>query len=311
MRARERGSMLAVAGGSSLPVRPLAWGVLFARQPEPSLEFTEVWPDEATIGSPSPVKPPKQSHSRPLLWVVLFVLIGGGAYVAIEPEMVMESLSPPLNETPAPQPAAAQNPTSTTPAPSKQVEQDWAFLTPADTPTPSSPTAAPIPAASTSVKTSPTATPANQPEQNWSFLAPDQPITPSSPAAAQIPTASASATISPTSAPAKQVKQDEALLAKIEAFRRERNLVPGTRGAPVPTFHEGQRVSVRPDLNAPGWAVLLRQDAEGTQPGPALPLGTVLTILDGELQGRSWVYFVRSDVGSEGWLAEGQLRLTR
>lgn len=311
MRARERGSMLAVAGGSSLSVRPLAWNLFFARQPEPSLEFTEVWPDEATIGSPSPAKPPKQSHGRPLLWVLVFVLIGGGAYVATEPEMVTESLRPLLDEIPAPQPAVAQNPTPATPAPSKQVEQDWAFLTPADTPTPSSPTATPIPAASTPVTAPPTATPANQPEQNWSFLAPDQPITPSSPAAAPIPTASASATTSPTSAPAKQVKQDEALLAKIEAFRRERNSVPGTRGAPVPTFHEGQRVSVRPDLNAPSWAVLLRQDAEGTQPGPALPLGTVLTILDGELQGRSWVYFVRSDVGSEGWLAEGQLRLTR
>ena len=112
--------MLAVAGGSSLPVRPLAWGVLFARQPEPSLEFTEVWPDEATtIGSPSPLKPPQQSNSRPLLWVVLCLLIGGGAYVATEPEMVTESLRPLLDETPAPQPAAAQNPTAATPAPFK------------------------------------------------------------------------------------------------------------------------------------------------------------------------------------------------
>ncbi|MEQ1846991.1 MAG: hypothetical protein ABL983_15600 [Nitrospira sp.] len=311
MRAREGGSMLAVAGGSSLPVRPLAWGVLFARQPEPSLEFTEVWPDEATIGSPSPVKPPKQTHGRPLLWVLFFVLIGGGAYVATEPEMVTESLRPLLDETPAPQPAAAQNPTSATPAPSKQVEQDWAFLTQADTPTPSSPTAAPISTASTPVKAPPTATPANQPEQNWSFLAPDQPITPSSSADSPTATASASATTSPSSVPAKQVKQDEALLAKIEAFRRERNLVPGTRGAPVPTFHEGQRVSVRADLNAPGWAILLRQDAEGTMPGPTILPGTVLTILDGDLQGRNWVYFVRSDIGSEGWLTEGQLRLTR
>lgn len=36
----------------------------------------------------------------------------------------------------------------------------------------------------------------------------------------------------------------------------------GARRAPVLLFHEGQRVRVRPDLNAPGWTVLLREDAE-------------------------------------------------
>lgn len=76
-------------------------------------------------------------------------------------------------------------------------------------------------------------------------------------------------------------------------------------------FHEGQRVSVRPDLNAPSWAILLRQDAEGTMPGPTILPGSVLTILDGNLQGRSWVYFVRSDIGSEGWLTEEQLKSKR
>ncbi len=85
----------------------------------------------------------------------------------------------------------------------------------------------------------------------------------------------------------------------------------GTGGTPIPMFHEGQRVSVRADLNAPGWTVLLRQDAEGVIPGLTIPPGTLLTILDGSLRGRTWVYFVRSDIGSEGWLTEGQLRSTR
>lgn len=85
----------------------------------------------------------------------------------------------------------------------------------------------------------------------------------------------------------------------------------GAGGTPIPMFHEGQRVSVRADLNAPGWTVLLRQDAEGVIPGLTIPPGTLLTILDGSLQGRNWVYFVRSDIGGEGWLTEGQLRLKR
>lgn len=92
---------------------------------------------------------------------------------------------------------------------------------------------------------------------------------------------------------------------------RERMSVSGAREIPVPMFHEGQRVRVRPDLNAPGWSILLRQDAEGTMAGATILPGSVLAIIDGDLQGRDWVYFVRSDIGSEGWLTEGQLRPKR
>jgi hypothetical protein len=55
--------------------------------------------------------------------------------------------------------------------------------------------------------------------------------------------------------------------------------------------------------------VVLAQDAEGTKPGPAIPPGTALTILDGDLQAGGWVYSVRSDFGTKGWLAEKQLKL--
>lgn len=301
--AGARCSVVAVAGGPSLADRPRTWNLFFARQPEPDLKFTEMWPDEAiTIGSPSPIKPPKQSHRRPLLWALFFMLIGGGTYVAMEPETVTEYLGPLLDETPTPQLSVAQNPAPPTAAPSKQVEQDWSFLAPGQTPTPSSPTSAPPATATAPAKAPPSPTAAKQPDQDWSFLTPDDTPTPSPPASAPPATASA---------PAKQVELDGAFLARIEAIRRDRNSVPGTRAAPVPLFHEGQRVRVRPDLNAPGWTVLLREDAEGTRPGPTIPPGTVLTILDGNLQGRNWVYFVRSDVGSEGWLTEEQLRLTR
>lgn len=60
---------------------------------------------------------------------------------------------------------------------------------------------------------------------------------------------------------------------------------------------------------APGQKVQLHQDAEGTKPGPAIPPGTLFTILDGDLQGNGWVYSIRSDFGTKGWLAETQLKL--
>ena len=228
--------------------------------------------------------------------------------------MVTRYLEPRLDKTPAPQPPVARNPTPPMATPSKQPEQDWSFLAPDQTTTPSSPAAAPLPmtsapikapstaTASAPVKTPPPATPSEQPAQDWSFLAQDDIEAPSSPT--KIPQAAASV-------PVKKVEQDAAFLARIQSIRDVRNATPGTREAPVPLFSEGQRVSLRPDLNAPGWAVLLRQDAEGTKPGLTIPPGTVLTILDGDLQGRNWVYFVRSDTGHEGWLTEGQLRLKR
>jgi hypothetical protein len=79
--------------------------------------------------------------------------------------------------------------------------------------------------------------------------------------------------------------------------------------SPTPLFGEGQRVSALADPTNPNEKVILSQDAEGTRPGPAIPPGTALTILDGDLQAGGWVYSVRSDYGTKGWLAERQLKL--
>lgn len=300
---------MTVAGDPSFAERPRIWNLLFAREPEPDLEFAEAWLDETTTtGSPSPIRPPKPSHRRPLLWVIFLLLIGGGAYVTMEPEMVTEYLGLFLDDPPAPQPSVARTPTPSTAAPSAQPEPDWSFLAPDETPSPSSPVAAPTPTASTPTEAPPTAAPSTQPEPDWSFLAPADVPAPSSPndsPLAPAPTPAKATTAS------KHSEHDWSFLDKIESFRRERSFAPGTRGVPVPMFHEGQRVSVRPDLNAPGWTILLRQDAEGTRPGLTIPPGTDVIILDGDLQGRNWVYFVRSDIGSEGWLTEGQLRVKR
>ncbi|MBH0195720.1 MAG: SH3 domain-containing protein, partial [Nitrospira sp.] len=42
--------------------------------------------------------------------------------------------------------------------------------------------------------------------------------------------------------------------------------------------------------------------------GPAIPPGTAFTILDGDLQEHGWVYYVQSNYGTKGWLAEKQLK---
>ena len=251
--------MFAIAGGSSLAGSPLTWSLLFARQPEPDLEFTEEELEQTTtIRSPSPSKPPQKSSGRPLLWVLLLILIGGGAYVAMEQEMIMDYVGPLLGESPPPQP---QPPVTRRPAPPAPATQPQA--------------AVPIP---------PPAAPVEVPQA----AAPTTTPVPTPPVPQPMPTASApiQATPSPASTP----------VAPITA-------------SPTPLFGEGQRVSVLADPTNPGGKVVLAQDAEGTKPGPAIPPGTALTILDGDLQGSGWVYSVRSDFGTKGWLVEKQLKL--
>lgn len=245
--------MFAIAGGPSFVGSPLNWSLFFARQPEPDLEFTEEELEQTTtIRSPSPMKPPKKSGGRSLLWVLVLVVIGGGAYVAMEPEMIMDYISPLLGDSPAsqPQPPVARKPMPPKPAPPVPVPQ--ATTSTAEAPETAAPTTAPLPAP-----------PSTQP----------------------MPTASAPIQAPSVPAPA-----------------------PVT-ASPTPLFSEGQRVSVLADPTNPRAKVILSQDAEGTRPGPAIPPGTALTILDGDLQAEGWVYSVRSDFGTKGWLTEKQLKL--
>ncbi len=147
--------MFAVAGGPSFAGNVLS-NLFFARQPEPDLEFTEEELEQTTnTRSSSPMKSPKKSGGRPVLWILLLALIGGGAYVAMEPEMVMDWVNQLLGETPAPQPPqmttrpapiAQPAPTSPdAPAPVPTAPQASAPMT--STPPPTSPMAsAPAPA---------------------------------------------------------------------------------------------------------------------------------------------------------------------
>ena len=98
---------------------PFPWSLMFARQPEPDLEFTEEELDQTTATRPiSPMKPGKKSGGgRPMLWIFLLLLVGGIAYLAMEPDQVADWLAPFTGDsTPEPAPIASR-PKPAPPAP--------------------------------------------------------------------------------------------------------------------------------------------------------------------------------------------------
>lgn len=187
-----------------------SWTLLFAREPEPDLDLELNEPGGArnqpsSVGSPTPQKPPRL---RILILILLLLVVAGGAYFAMDPDMVMKL-------------AGQEQP---------MIER----ATPPDT----------------------TARPAIAPRP---------------------------------SPPSRTIDPDG--LDSIAA--------PGA--IPVPSFGEGQRVSVVPHSASPG-LLSLSQDAAGTKPGP--PVSGTLLVLDAELRENTWVYFVRTEEGAKGWIAE-------
>lgn len=240
--------MAALAGNLTLVGSPLQWSLLFARQPEPDLEFTEEELDQTSATrSFSPKKPGKKSGGgRPLLWIILLALVGGIAYIAIEPEQVSEWLAPFLGESAPPEPPPiAMRPKPAVPAP------------PAPAPQPVQPETAPAPPAP--VATAPAAP------------APAAP-TPPPPDVTPAPVAPASNAVS------------------------------------SPMFAEGQKVTVIANPTVPAETIPLSLDPAGTKPGPSVRPGVTLNILDGDLQPTGWVYLVRADDGTKGWISENRLR---
>ena len=131
----------------------VSWTLLFARQPEPDLEFTEEELDQTTATrATGPLNPRKKSGGgRPILWLLLLALVGGIAYVSMEPEMLTEWLSPYLGEsTPPPM---AMKPKPLAPAPVAP-----AVPAPQAAPSPSDETSAPLaPATSPATAVAPAA----------------------------------------------------------------------------------------------------------------------------------------------------------
>jgi len=109
--------MAALVGNLTSVLNPFDWTLLFARQPEPDLEFTEEELDQTiTTKARGPMNPRKKSGGgSPILWILFLALVVGIAYVSMEPEMLTELLSPYLGEsTPPPM---AMKPKPLAPAP--------------------------------------------------------------------------------------------------------------------------------------------------------------------------------------------------
>lgn len=87
------------------------WVVMFAREPEPDLDFEDDLEDleETPSRSYSPKSPKKSSGRGPLLWILLLVIVLGGGYLAMEPEVAMDLLSPLIGES-TPPPMVVQPP---------------------------------------------------------------------------------------------------------------------------------------------------------------------------------------------------------
>jgi len=137
--------MAALVGNLTSVWNSFDWTLLFARQPEPDLEFTEEELDQTiTTKARGPLPPRKKSGGgSPILWILLLALVGGIAYVSMEPEMMTEWLSPYLGESTPPPIAMKPKPLApapvTPPAPAPQAapspsDEASAPLAPATTP---------------------------------------------------------------------------------------------------------------------------------------------------------------------------------
>ena len=123
--------MAELVGSLTVVGNPLQWSLLFARQPEPDLEFTEEELDQTTATRPiSPMKPGKKSGAAGRCWIFLLLLVGGIAYLAMEPEQLADWLAPFTGDsTPEPAPIASR-PKPMPPAPSSPAPAATAPTTP-------------------------------------------------------------------------------------------------------------------------------------------------------------------------------------
>ncbi len=139
--------MGALVGNMTSTWSSFNWTLLFARQPEPDLEFTEEELDQTSaMNTRGPVNPRKKSGGgSPILWVLVLALVGGIAYLSMEQDMVTEWLSPYLGEsTPSP---VVMKPKPSAPAPVAPPAPVLAPPQTAGTPSNDTPAAAPPTAA--------------------------------------------------------------------------------------------------------------------------------------------------------------------
>ena len=78
-------------------------------------------------------------------------------------------------------------------------------------------------------------------------------------------------------------------------------------GPPSPIFHEGEVVSVVAKMGDPS-PITLSRDAQGTELGPKVKTGELLTVVDGAFIKNTWMYLVNTKSGAKGWISEHQIR---
>lgn len=83
--------------------------------------------------------------------------------------------------------------------------------------------------------------------------------------------------------------------------------MPATGAIPAPRFREGQVVSVA-SSEIPGAIINLTATASGTQPGPPVRQGELLTVLDGAFIENQWIYHVQTKSGASGWIAGDKIK---
>jgi len=232
--------MAALVGNLTSVLNPFDWMLLFARQPEPDLEFTEEELDQTiTTKASGPIKNPrkKSGGGSPILWVLLLALVGGIAYVAtMEPEMLEEWLSPYLGESNPPPPIA------TRPKPSVPV--------PVVPPAPA-PQAAPSPSNMASAPSAPGTSPA-------AAVAPTAPAVIPPPQPAARPAVPVAPPLDPMFSEGQKVTvtaDDAAPGGSIPLFADSSSSKPGL------TVRPGISLTVMDgDLQSGGWMYLVRTD---------------------------------------------------
>lgn len=132
--------MFTGAGVPAFAIPFMNWNLIFARQPEPDLEFTEEDLEDAAPQPSSPMKSPKPSNKRPVMWMLLLLVLGGIAYIAMDPDMIMRALEPYIGEgevkNPRPVPPLQANSAPSAPAPSTAINESSAAPPIATVPSP-------------------------------------------------------------------------------------------------------------------------------------------------------------------------------
>ena len=232
--------MAALVGSLTSVWDPFNWTLLFARQPEPDLEFTEEELDQTiTTKARGPVSPRKKSGGgRPILWILLLALVGGIAYVAtMEPEMLTEWLSPYLGESTPPPVAMRPKPFAPTPV----------------APPAPAPQAAPSPSNEASAPLAPTTSPATA-------------VTPAAPAVVPAQTAVRPAT--PVAPPLDPMfSEGQKVTVTMDETAPDGSIplfADSSSSKPGPIVRPGVSLTVLDgDLQPGGWMYLVRTDEGG------------------------------------------------